>query len=193
MVTFYNEVFGWIGDETTRLFDLALQNTQSTEGIFVELGTYRGKSSICVYDKVQNTGKNIQVYTVDNWSQKLPHDTEEENNKLHFLNNKGSRNINLIEEDCFTAHSNFSEKSIDFLFIDVNIVGESLSELINLWLPKIKTNGIISGHDYHWEGIGSIIDEKFLNVNVLVENEIHTAEFDYQPETWSHHAWYVIV
>jgi len=190
MVNSYEDVLGWIGDETTRLFDIAINNINDS-AIFVEIGTYRGKSSICLYDKIIESGKNITLYTIDNFSQSLPHDDIDTDNKSIFIENKGTRNINLIENDWMDTLDDFDDGSIDFLFIDVNEMDESLLNLLNLWIPKIKPNGIISGHDYHWSGIKQVIDDKFPNVQIIVENKINVAEFEYQPNEWSHHVWYV--
>jgi predicted O-methyltransferase YrrM len=190
MINSYEGVLGWIGDETTRLFDIAINNINNS-AIFVELGTYRGKSSICLYDKIIESNKNITLYTIDNFSQSLPHDDINTDNKSIFMENIGTRNINLIDSDWIDSLNYFDNDGIDFLFIDINETGDGLLKLINLWLPKIKNNGIISGHDYHWDNIKSVVDKKFPNRKVIIENKINVAEFEFQPNEWSHHVWYV--
>lgn len=42
----------------------------------------------------------------------------------------------------------FKDNSIDFVFIDGNHEYEGVKEDIELWYPKIKKGGIVSGHDY---------------------------------------------
>lgn len=189
MVNTYEDVVGWIGDESTRLFDIAINNTDN-DGIFVEIGTYRGKSSICMYDKIVESGKSISLYTIDNWSLILPHDLPGDDNRSIFLNNKGTREIRLIDGSWQSNYTLFEDNSIDFLFIDSNEVQLDLTNCIDSWLSKMKAGSIISGHDYHWDEIRTVVDIKFPNAEIIVEDRINVAEFDYQPETWSHHAWY---
>lgn len=194
MVNSYEDVLGWIGDETTRLFDIAIENAPVSGAVFVEIGTYRGKSSICMYDKIQESGKDITLYTIDNWSLTLPHDQPEDNNRDIFIENRGTRSINLIDDDSIYAADLFTDESIDFLFIDANHYYSEFQQELNAWLPKIKSGSIISGHDYHWDGIGSFVDMNFPSATVLSESIEHVAEFpDIQPPTWKHHAWYTTV
>ncbi|MBT5491708.1 class I SAM-dependent methyltransferase, partial [bacterium] len=39
-------------------------------------------------------------------------------------------------------------QTLDFIYIDANHTYESAKEDIQLWYPKIKVGGMISGHDY---------------------------------------------
>lgn len=195
MVNSYEDVLGWMGDETTRLFDIAIDNVPSgSSATFVEIGTYRGKSSICLYDKIQESGKDITLYTVDNWNGTEPHDQPEDNNRDIFIENRGTRGINLIDDDSTMASDLFQSESIDFLFIDSNNQWGDLSNEINYWIPKMKSGSIISGHDYHWTGIGMVVNSIFPSASIISESITHTAEFpDIQPAEWRHHSWYSFV
>lgn len=42
----------------------------------------------------------------------------------------------------------FDDNSIDFVFIDGNHEYEGVREDLELWYPKVKSGGIVSGHDY---------------------------------------------
>lgn len=192
MVDSYEQALGWIGDETTRIFDIAIENAPISGAVFVEIGTYRGKSSICLYDKIQETTKQVTLYTIDNWSGTEPHDQPGDDNRSIFLENKGSRNINLLEDSSIVACDLFQSESIDFLFIDNNAQGQDLQEELEKWIPKIKSGGIISGHDYNWETIKSIVDTMFLDVTVFEESTERVAEFDYQPPTYTLFSWHKI-
>lgn len=191
MVNSYEDVLGWIGDETTRLFDIAIQSASLTNNIFVELGTYRGKSSIYLYDKIVESGKEVTLYTVDNWTGVLPHDLPEDNNRDIFLNNKGTRSINLIDNDSILACDLFESESIDFLFVDNNAQGDTLHTELLKWYPKVKSNGIISGHDHHWPQIQEVVDTLFPSRSVIVESQERTREFEYQPEKFHLTCWYI--
>lgn len=194
MVNSYEDVLGWIGDETTRLFDIAIENAPVSGAVFVEVGTYRGKSSICLYDKIQESGKDITLYTVDDWAGTEPHDQLDDNNRDIFIENRGTRSINLIDDDSIFASDLFESQSIDFLFIDSNNQWGNLSYEINSWMPKMKDGSIISGHDYHWTGVGMVVNSLFPNASIISESISHAPEFpDLQPEEWRHHAWYSFI
>lgn len=55
----------------------------------------------------------------------------------------------------------FEDNSIDVLYIDGGHSYESLKEDITLWLPKIKKDGIIAGHDWNvgWPGVTKAVRE----------------------------------
>lgn len=193
MVNSYEDVLGWIGDETTRLFDIAIENAPVSGGIFVEAGTYRGKSAICLYDKIQQSGKEIELYTIDPWTLNLPHDAPEDINRDIFVQNMGTRRINLIDSTSWEAVDLFLDNSVDFIFIDNDVQGELLrSELIE-WEIKLKIGGIMSGHDYHWPYIQEVVDTLYPDVTVLVETTERVGEFSYQPPLFSLTSWYTVL
>jgi hypothetical protein len=58
------------------------------------------------------------------------------------------------------------DKSLDFVFIDGDHSYVGCSHDIKLWLPKIKSGGFISGHDYahpRLPGVKKAVDEMFNN------------------------------
>lgn len=52
-------------------------------------------------------------------------------------------------------------ETLDFIYIDGNHQYSSIKEDIQTWLPKIKPNGMISGHDYSWPSVQKAILEVF--------------------------------
>lgn len=54
----------------------------------------------------------------------------------------------LIRDFSVNAAEQFENESIDFVYIDGDHNYESVSADIEAWYPKIKSGGIISGHDY---------------------------------------------
>ena len=57
------------------------------------------------------------------------------------------------------------DDSLDFLFIDANHAYEYAKEDIEIWTPKVKIGGIISGHDYGNKrfGVTQAVHESFDN------------------------------
>ena len=46
------------------------------------------------------------------------------------------------------AAESFTDASLDFVYIDANHSYEACKEDIELWWPKVKTGGVMAGHDY---------------------------------------------
>jgi len=53
--------------------------------------------------------------------------------------------------------------ALDFAFIDAQHDYRSVRRDIELWLPKIRTGGLLCGHDYdrNFPGVVQAVDEKF--------------------------------
>jgi hypothetical protein len=54
----------------------------------------------------------------------------------------------LIRKYSSCAVIDVDDGSVDFVFIDAQHTYKGVKEDINLWLPKIRSGGIICGHDY---------------------------------------------
>ncbi|OFY64760.1 MAG: hypothetical protein A2Y71_06205 [Bacteroidetes bacterium RBG_13_42_15] len=50
-------------------------------------------------------------------------------------------------------------RSLDFVFIDADHEYESVVKDIQAWTPKLKSNGMISGHDCNFPGVLQAINE----------------------------------
>lgn len=61
------------------------------------------------------------------------------------------------------ASAKFDNESLDVVFIDMSHEYEDIKQDIEVWLPKVKINGYISGHDYSWIGVNKATKEKFGN------------------------------
>jgi hypothetical protein len=66
----------------------------------------------------------------------------------------------------------FDNNSVDMIFIDCdhNAVGKD----IDAWHRKVKTGGIICGHDYNWTGVKPQVDDR-VNVIEVIGEEIWVA------------------
>lgn len=84
----------------------------------------------------------------------------------------GSR-FELIREDSEKAGSLISEQ-IDFVYIDAEHSYEGVLKDIAVWFKKVRTGGIISGHDYRhpdFPGVSKAVDEYFSRFNWEVHDE----------------------
>jgi predicted O-methyltransferase YrrM len=134
--------------------------------IFVELGSWKGKSIIYLTVETLLQGKDIKIFSVDTWE--IGNDTWEIFNK-NIKPIKDS--INIIKKTTFDASQDFEDGSIDFLFIDADHSYEGVKSDLERWYPKVKSGGIISGHDYfHTDfGVRKAVDEFFTKNSIIIE------------------------
>lgn len=137
--------------------------------VFVEIGSWKGKSMAYMGVEVINSGKLIKCYAVDTWEGSDEHSDDPyiRTNKMYplFISNtqKVSSVVTPIRKTSVDGAKEFEDASIDVVFIDACHSYECVKEDIAAWLPKVKTGGIISGHDYYWgdNGVKRAVDEKF--------------------------------
>lgn len=76
--------------------------------------------------------------------------------------------------------STISDSSLDFIYIDANHHYECVMDDLNAWFPKVRTGGIISGHDYcryldHFGVIEAVND--FCKVNGYKDMKLTTNDY----------------
>jgi predicted O-methyltransferase YrrM len=143
----YNRTIpGWFG-----LGDLmALDSLASTviNGTIIELGSMHGRSAYCL----AKASINSIVYCYDFWPAcpVVTADGVEGINSLEvFLSNvKDCPNIipTHLEHENAKWHL---DTLVDMVFIDASHTNPNDWECIEYWLPKIKSGGILCGHDYY--------------------------------------------
>jgi hypothetical protein len=141
---------------------------------FVEIGAWYGQSTAFLAVEIINSNKKIKFDVVDTWkgSEQMYDPTNPAYDKTliekgtiypQFIENMNPviSFINPIEKDSVDASSLYDDKSLDFVFIDAEHKYEYVIKDIESWLPKVKPGGIISGHDYGWDGVTRAINEVF--------------------------------
>jgi predicted O-methyltransferase YrrM len=119
---------------------------------FVEIGSWKGKSAAYMAVEIANSQKNIEFYCVDTWEGSIEHQNNKEIKNLYdtFLSNikPCKEYIQPIRSNSLDAINLFENETIDFIFLDASHEYTDIkSDIIN-WLPKIRKNGILAGHDY---------------------------------------------
>jgi predicted O-methyltransferase YrrM len=56
---------------------------------------------------------------------------------------------------------NTADNSIDLIYIDGNHSYSAVKEDLEIWFPKIKSGGYITGHDFFWPSVRQALDEFF--------------------------------
>ena len=118
----------------------------------IELGVFKGEFSKVILNNWSGT-----LYLIDVW-RPLPVEEYDDVSNNQYHSNAYSNvieNIKGYENRAFMLRMNsidaielFRDQTLDFIYIDANHTYESAKEDIQLWYPKIKVGGMISGHDY---------------------------------------------
>jgi len=150
-------------------------NSLPENSVVVEIGAWRGKSTACFAQFVQQSKKNITFYSIDTWQGSDETVHKEIISNLHydlyqdFLDNLemcGVKNLVIpIKSTSNSASNQFDPQSVDFVMIDGAHDYESVKDDIECWLPKVKSGGIIAGDDYGdgWPGVRQAVHEIFGN------------------------------
>ena len=82
------------------------------------------------------------------------------------------------------AAMKFDPNSLDFVFIDGNHAFEYVKEDLELWTPKVKSGGIVSGHDYYVTPHGNVGVIRAVNDFVASNNYmLQTTDWDMTMES----------
>jgi len=174
MEHFHYKIPGWF--TFPKLYSSVVER-YPTGSHFVEVGTWQGSSAAYMAVEIINSGKNIKFDCVDIWGRysldglntkdpgSLPDDTVEQ---LFYKNIKPVEGvINPIKISSVEGSALYNDNSLDFVFIDANHVYEAVKDDLQAWFPKVKTGGIIAGHDYYNDlGVKNAVDEFFGESNL---------------------------
>lgn len=146
-----------------------LINKYKKENILVyEIGAWTGASTCCLASAIKPL--NGRLVSIDNFEGS--NDLQNKITKRMDVRQSLDRNLKRFEVDDIVevviANSNdyvlqVPDESIDFLFIDGDHRYSQVKKDLDNWLPKMKPNGIICGHDYN----GTEYNEEFIEVDAV--------------------------
>ena len=170
---YYKSIQGWSDESIYSLYsDMIDLHDNAT---FVEIGSWKGMSASFLGSSILEAKKNIKVYAIDIWAG--DEGRQEELKKeagggdfifkefLTHIKNCGLQQIvTPYRLPSVLAADIFDDNSLDFVFIDACHVVEEVDKDIKAWLPKVKKNGYIGGHDYPY--IQSAVKKYFPEENI---------------------------
>lgn len=92
--------------------------------------------------------------TYENW----PHERNFQHFRAHCEQHFPGR-VTIIRNSTAEAAKAVEDESLDFVFIDADHTEEGARRDIALWTPKVRSGGLISGHDYNWPSVRRAVDE----------------------------------
>ena len=129
-----------------------------------EIGVSFGLNLIYTLDTVPNISK---VYAIDPF---MPYEdgpgkfvTQENSNntKASFLDNikEYEDRVVFINKTADDAHTDIEDNSLDYIFIDGDHSYGAVTRDIANYYSKVKSGGVVSGHDISWEGVKQALIE----------------------------------
>jgi hypothetical protein len=154
-----------------------IENINGTNLVLVEVGSFMGESM----EIFAKSGKFKKIYCVDPW---LNTDTTTDNvveSEKHFDQKKLNYDIvEKIKSTSLDASKIFEDETIDVVYIDAEHTPEAVKKDILTWLPKLKEDGYMSGHD--WEFRGGILQKSILETigfpDYICKHVIHGGKSD---------------
>ncbi len=137
--------------------------------VIVEVGSWMGNSSVAISNGIRKYCRGALFHCVDIFSKEyyasvpgLAVGAKTDIRKIFEKNMKGYPHITM-QMTSLEAAPKFEDESIDFIFIDANHDYEYVRDDINAWWPKLKTGGIMCGHDYSvdFKGVKKAVIERF--------------------------------
>ena len=137
---------------------------------FVEVGAWKGKSAAYMSVEIINAKKDIEFYVVDTWEGSSEHKDNPELQELFHIFTENMKPVDNyyipMRMTSLEAATKFEDASLDFVFIDASHEYEHVKEDLNAWYPKIKSGGILAGHDFYpdqpnWGGVHRAVTEVF--------------------------------
>lgn len=166
----YQTIPGWFNFED--IYSGIVKEAKDGD-IFVEVGAWLGKSTSYMIIEILNSNKNIEFHVVDTWLGSSEHQAYIKKYGDPFIQFKKNlkdylKYLNIHKVPSVEASKLFKDKIIKFCFIDASHKYEDVKADIEAWLPKIKKDGILAGHDYSndWPGVKQAVREKLSHFKV---------------------------
>lgn len=139
---------------------------------FVEVGSWKGKSSAYMAVEIINSGKEIEFYCVDTFEGSVEHQNNQDLSALYEIFKNNMKPVEGHYKDfkmpSLEAVKQFEDQSLDFVFIDASHEYEDVKNDITAWLLKVKKGGILAGHDYpHPPVAKAVIENNFDNLTIM--------------------------
>jgi hypothetical protein len=164
-ITCYEDIPGWFDFEA---FYAGAVEKAASGAVFVELGTFLGKSAAYMLMKIRESGKDIRFDSYDIYTMK-PNAADEKamvahHGSLELAARACFKECTGLDSEKFLRHcdsaeaaARYADASVDFCFIDADHSEEGAKRDIAAWLPKMKPGGIISGHDIDFASVRNAV------------------------------------
>jgi len=134
-------------------------------GIYVELGTYRGKSTLCTAGGMQESGVDGHIITIDAFDlapvgRAAKYCRPEYDNVRAEFNARGVGSyITVVKGFTASEAKEYRGDPITFMFIDADHSYLGVKGDFDAWNHLVKPGGEIAFHDTQEDGVSHALDE----------------------------------
>ncbi len=132
------------------------------DGLYGELGTYRGRSAACIAGGIQTSGIKAHLITVDSYDGRSmtsgrPHSMED---TVACFKEKGiSEYVAFMKGLTVPMADKCRSQRFDFLFIDADHSYEGCKADFVAWSPLVRSGGEIAFHDANLDSVLQVVKE----------------------------------
>jgi predicted O-methyltransferase YrrM len=169
MEHFYQDIPGWFSYEY--IYKDMVEQAEE-DSLFVEIGSYKGKSSAFMAIEIANSGKKIKFDCIDPMELMghyltIPDDEKAGYGAAEFHERLASVKdyYNLVQMTSDEAVDQYEDGSIDFLLIDGDHSYEGVKKDIINYLPKMRSGGLIAGDDAYTPEIQKALQDAAGHLN----------------------------
>jgi len=179
---YYKKIEGHFNFE--EIYDKVLAEVLGKGDVLVEVGSYFGKSTCYMAEKVKQLHIEVEFHAVDTFvgspdDQKLLKRIKKLGGDIYpvFIDNMNKAGvmdiITVHRMSSLEAANLFGSESLFFGFLDAAHDYKSVKSDMEVWYPKIKNGCIFAGHDYGnriLTGVDKAVHERFGSDFELIEN-----------------------
>lgn len=164
----YKDIHGWFDFEG--VYD-DFASWIPDGGKFAQIGVWMGKSFCYFNEAIKIVGKTCETWAIGTFegspdSSVHPKIVQQRGGSVSgaFRQNMNKANIdcNTLAMKSVDACFLFDDNYFDCIFIDAAHDYKSVRDDIRCWLPKVKSGGILAGHDLHsGPGVRRAVTQKF--------------------------------
>lgn len=136
---------------------------------FVEVGVWRGRSTIAMAEFIRESGRDVQFIAVDHFRGSDEHQEElaatgHDLRELfeHHATAAGVRDlIHLWVMESRVAAEGLADESCDLVYLDASHDLANVRADIGSWWPKVEPGGFLAGHDWssNWPEVAQAVRE----------------------------------
>ena len=159
------------GNRLFRIFEM-INEFYKEDFTVIEIGSFEGASTEMFAISCKKV-YSIDPYDMvdDSFELQITKDNLKKAEQVFIERFKDYKNVIKIRDFSENVTDMFEDESIDAIYIDGNHnFYPTINDIIN-YFPKIKKDGIISGHDYYWHPIKKAIKHSIDNVIKYYDDE----------------------
>jgi predicted O-methyltransferase YrrM len=154
MEHFYQNIYGWFSYDYIYK-DLVEQ--ADDDSLFVEIGSFQGRSTAFMCIEIANSGKKIRFECIDPMSSTPNYELSQQQNPQEWEGygaDKFHERLSSVK-DFYTLHQMssveasklYEDNSIDFIMIDGDHSYKGVYNDVKNFLPKMRNGGLMTGDD----------------------------------------------